>query len=72
MCLDKHIRQQFINTGFSGGVHGDSLKADLQGDSRWKGPVPGWVWGVLRGEGAQGHGWGGRVWEATVWACVGC
>ena len=31
MCLDKHIRQQFINTGFSGGVRGGSLKADFAG-----------------------------------------
>lgn len=29
LCLDKHIRQQFINTGFSGGVRGGSLKADF-------------------------------------------
>ena len=59
VCLDKHVRQQFINTGFSGGVCGGGLEATLQGNSKWEGPAPRWVWRVPRRRRSPGP-WLGR------------
>ena len=57
--LDKHVRQQFINTGFSGGVRGGGLEADFAGKPQVGRPCAQVGLGCPRGRRSPGP-WLGR------------